>query len=163
MHVKDVIRQTLGMSDRLVNSYLADLSDDDLRVRAVAGMNPIAWQVGHLIDTERLFVEGVKPGSCPALPEGFAEAHAWGGGQAEDTSKYRTKAEYLEFWKAQRAATLAVLESLTDEELDAPGPERFRRMAPTAGSVFNFAGTHALMHSGQFVSVRRLLNKPVAI
>jgi hypothetical protein len=151
------------MSDYVLNNYMADLSDADLRVRAVEGMNPIAWQLGHLITTERMFVEGVKPGSCPPVPEGFAEAHGKGTGQAEDTSKYRTKAEYLDLWKAQRAATKAVLDALTDEELDAPGPERFRRMAPTAGSVLNFAGIHALMHLGQFVGVRRLLQKPVTI
>ncbi|HEX8201669.1 MAG TPA: DinB family protein, partial [Isosphaeraceae bacterium] len=145
MQPKDVIRQSLDMSDFILNSYLADLSDADLQVRAVAGMNPIAWQVGHLIVTERNFVEGIRPGSCPPLPEGFEPAHARQAGQAEDTAKYRSQAEYLALWKAQRTATRAVLDALTDADLDAPGPEQFRRMAPTAGAVLNFAGIHALM------------------
>ena len=66
--------------------------------------------------------------------------------------------------KAQRDATKAVLDGLSDAELDAPGPERFRQMAPTVGVVMLLIGNHVLMHVGQFVSVRRhARSKPVAI
>ncbi len=36
-------------------------------------------------------------------------------------------------------------------------------MWPTLGAVLLLAGSHVLMHSGQFVSVRRKLGKPIAI
>jgi hypothetical protein len=163
MHAKDVIRQTLHLSDLIVTSYVGDLADGDLLIRPVEGMNPIAWQLGHLIVSERMMVEGIQPGSCPPLPEGFAEAHGKNAGQAEDTSKYRPKAEYLTLWQAQRAATRAVLDGLADETLDEPGPERFQMIAKTVGAVMNLAGTHPLMHVGQWVGVRRLLKKPVTI
>lgn len=163
MHAKDVIRQTLELSDLILNTYVGDLADGDLLVRPVEGMNPIAWQLGHLIVSERMMIEGIQPGSCPPLPEGFAEAHGKDVGQAEDTSKYRPKAQYLELWKAQRAATRAVLDGVADERLDEPGPENLRMIAKTVGEVFNLAGTHPLMHAGQFVGVRRLLKKPVTI
>ena len=164
MNAKDAIHQTLAASDMILSRYLDDLSDSDLRVRAVEGMNPIAWQVGHLITSERRMVEEVRPNSCPALPEGFEAAHPREESErSADGKGYRTKDEYLALWKAQREATLKVLDALTDEELDAPGPERFQRMAKTVGSVFNLAGTHALMHVGQFVAVRRKVGKPIAI
>ncbi len=65
--------------------------------------------------------------------------------------------------QAQRDATKAVLDALTDADLDAPAPERLRRMCPTVGTVFNLTGNHVLMHVGQFVAVRRKLGKPVVI
>jgi len=36
-------------------------------------------------------------------------------------------------------------------------------MCPTVGATFNLIGSHVGMHVGQFVSVRRKLNKPVAL
>ncbi len=75
MSPKDALKLSIGMSDFIISSYLSDLSDSDILVRPVPGMNHIAWQLGHLISAEHRFVDMVKPGSCPALPAGFDEAH----------------------------------------------------------------------------------------
>src|SRR5215212_4030232 len=130
MNAKDVIRGTIGMSDRILKSYLGDLSDDDLKIRAVDGMNSIAWQLGHLISSERSMLEGVKPGSSPALPEGFEQDHSRDTADAADPAKFRSKAEYLKLFDAQRGATMAVLDGLQDADLDRPGPERMRSRFP---------------------------------
>jgi hypothetical protein len=165
MHAKDAIRQTYGLCDAIVNSYLGDLSDADLLVRPVEGQHHIAWQLGHLIDSERRMVEGVKPGSCPPLPEGFAEAHGRDevSIRSNDPQRFRTKDEYLRLLRTQREATQRVLEGLSDADLDAPAPESMRKFVPTVGAVFNMVGNHVLMHVGQFVGVRRKLHKPVVI
>lgn len=163
MNAKDVIRQALDLSDMILNSYLKDLEDADLHVRPVDGMNTIAWQLGHLVSSERGMVEGVKPGSCPALPAGFEENHSRDTTNSDDTSKFVSKSEYVALIQAQRAATKAVLEGLSESDLDAPGPERMRNFCPTVGSVMLLTGTHYIMHLGQFVAVRRKLNKPVTI
>ncbi len=165
MHAKDAITGTYDMGERVVGRYLDDLSDADLLVRPVAGQNHIAWQLGHLILTERNMLEGVKPGSSPALPAGFEEAYGRDDGstKSDDPGRFLGKDRYVQLMKAQRDATRSVLAGLSDAELDAPGPERFRAMAPTAGAVMLLAGTHFLMHVGQFVGVRRTLKKPVAI
>ena len=55
MGPKDVIKQTLDMSDFILNKYIDDLSDADLRVRPIEGMHPIALQLGHLIAGEQMF------------------------------------------------------------------------------------------------------------
>jgi hypothetical protein len=165
MTAKDVMLFNLGFSDRIVKSYLDGLSDADLLLRPVEGQNHIAWQLGHLIHSERSMVEMLKPGSCPALPEGFDVAHGRdeASTHSDDPSQFLKKNEYLALMKAQRAATKAVLETITDAELDAPAPERFKKMFPSAGGVLSMVGTHVLMHVGQFVSVRRTLKKPIAI
>lgn len=163
MHAKDVIRNSLDMGEMVIKGYLNDLSDDDMRLVPVAGMNPIAWQFGHIVSSERTMIEAVKPGSCPPLPEGFDDAHATAAPDRADGSKYLSKTEYLRLWDAQRAATKAVLDGLSDDELDRPSEEKFKQIAPTAGLLLNLAGQHPMMHSGQFVTVRRMLNKPIAI
>jgi hypothetical protein len=162
MNAKDVIKNTLDSSDMILSRYVEDLADADLLLRPVSGMNHIAWQIGHLIDVEHRFVESVRPGSCPKLPDGFAEHHKMEQARSDDPSHFSTKAEYLTLWKAQRAATKAVLDQLSDAELD-EARSGFPPFAPTVGAVFNLLGTHPLMHVGQFVAVRRMLGKPVAI
>ena len=163
MNAKDVMMHQYGMSDHILQAYLGDLSDADLMVRPVEGQNHIAWQLGHLISSERSMVESVKPGSSPSLPAGFDEAHNKEASTSDDPKQFATKEKYLELFKAQRAATKAVLESLSDSDLDAPGPERMIKMVPTVGLLFGMMGQHVMMHVGQFVSVRRQLKKPVAI
>ena len=164
MTAKDVIRQTLTGSDMILTRYLDDLDDADLTFVPIEGMNPIAWQVGHLISSERGMVEALKPGSSPPLPEGFEAAHPRDEKERPtDPKAYKSKAEYLKLFKAQREATLKALDAVPDEELDAPSPERFRQMWPTVGAVFNLTGNHVLMHVGQFVAVRRARKKPIAI
>lgn len=164
MNAKDAILTSFGLNDNILNAYLGDLSDADLLLRPVPGQNHIAWQLGHLISSERMFVEGIKPGSCPPLPAGFDEAHdTKGSSKSDDASKFLTKDRYLELYRAQRAATKKVLEGLSESDLDAPGHESVREFAPTVGAVMVLLGDHVTMHVGQFVSVRRKLQKPVTI
>jgi hypothetical protein len=164
MNAKDAMLQTYQMSKTILDSYLGDLTDADLLVRPVAGQNHIAWQLGHLISSERHMIEKLKPGSSPPLPAGFDEAHNRDSATIDDPKKFHSKAEYLKLMQAQRDATIKVLQGMSDAELDAPNPGAGPvRMLPTVGSVLNLVGNHVMMHVGQFVSVRRKLNKPVTI
>ena len=161
MQAKAAILNSIDVADLVMGKYLGDLSEEALFVRPVAGMNHIAWQIGHLISSERGMVEGVRPGSCPPLPEGFDAKHTKETTGIDDPSKFHTKDEYLAVWTAQRAAVRAALEATSDADLDAPSPEGMRDFAPTAGHVFNLTGLHPLMHAGQFVAVRRERKLPV--
>jgi DinB superfamily len=161
MGPKDAIKLTLAASERVVSTYLNDLSDSDLLVVPIEGMNPIALQVGHLISSEHRMAGLVSPGKPPALPEGFAEYHSLKNPPA-DPSKYLSKDEYLRIWKAQRAVTESALETLADSELDDTRDGTLPPFAPTVAAVLNTIGVHPLMHAGQFVAVRRYLKKPIA-
>ena len=163
MYAKDIIGQTLDTSDHIMRSYVGDLDEAELRERPAPGMNPIAWQLGHLLSVERRVIEGIKPGSCPELPEGFDDAHGKDAGLSDDTAKYLSKEDYLTLWAAQRAATKSVLAGMTPDQLHASSSNNMRGMCPTTGHWFNFMGAHVLMHVGQFVPVRRKADKPVVI
>ena len=163
MHAKDVIRQSIEMSDMALGKYLEDLEPAAFLARPVGGMNHIAWQMGHLISTERNTLEAIKPGSCPPLPEGFDAKHGKETHDSDDPAHFHTKDEYLALWKAQRAATRALLDSMPEADLDAPAPERNRAFCPTVGHALNMmGGIHPMMHAGQFVAVRRDRKMPVA-
>ena len=88
----------------ILHKYVDDLSDADLRLRPVEGMHPIALQLGHLILAEQMFINMIKPGSAPALPDGFEEAHDYKNKELTD-SGFVSKDKYLELLAANRAAT----------------------------------------------------------
>jgi uncharacterized damage-inducible protein DinB len=163
MNAKDVILANLDLSDRIIEAYIGDLDDADLLVRPVAGMNHIAWQLGHLIGAERHFVELIKPGVCPPLPYDFQEGHGREKVKEDDPSKYYSRSKYQELWKAQRTATRSAINAIDESDLNRTDAERFPAFAPTVGNLLSLCGTHALMHAGQFVAVRRQLGKPVTI
>lgn len=163
MNANQAIRSSLDSAHMVLTAYLNDLEDADLFVRPVPGTKHIAWQLGHLIKSENEMMEMVRPGSSPKLPDGFAECYTKETTEIDDPSKFHTKADYLELYGAQRRATLEILETLSESDLDAPGPEPMREYFPTVGALMALQGGHELMHAGQFVAVRRLRGKPIVI
>lgn len=162
MNAKDVIRLTLDNADEILHAYLKDLSDADLLVRPVEGMNHIAWQLGHLVSSEQGMISALGH-AMPELPVGFAEAHSRDGAASNDRGRFASKDTYLSLLKDMHRGSLKALEATPDADLDKPGPESMRSYAPTVGAVFNILGVHILMHAGQFVAVRRKLGKPITI
>jgi len=163
MQAKDVIRQSIEMADFTLGKYLEDLDDAALLHRPVGGINHIAWQLGHLLSSERNVLEGIKAGCCPPLPEGFEAKHSKETSTSNDPTGFHTKAEYMAVWKTQSDAIKALVDSMSEADLDAPAPEGIRSFCPTVGAALNMmGGIHPLMHVGQFVAVRRSLGKPIA-
>jgi len=157
------IRSSLQTSHMALSMYLSDMNDSDLFIRPVPNANHAAWQLGHVIKSEHDIVEMVRPGSCPPLPDGFADSYTKDTAKLDDPSKFHTKAQYLEIFNNQRKATLQLLESLSEADLDAPGPAAFRRFFPTVGALLSMIANHESMHSGQIVVLRRLRGKPILI
>jgi hypothetical protein len=161
MNAKEAIRTALTSSQNLLNMYLSDLSDADLLVRPVPAANHIAWQLGHLIVAEGGMGKVVPGARYPELPAGFAERHSNETAHAEPPRGFATKAEYLDLFGKQRAATLDALERLRDGDLDRPTEGSMSKWAPTVGALLVLTCNHTLMHAGQFTVVRRKLGKPI--
>lgn len=159
MNAHGAIKNVLAGADRLTTRYLDDFSDADLLVRPVPGANHVAWQLGHLIAAEHGLVESVCPGAMPPLPEGFAEKHSNETAGSDDASAFLKKAQYVDLYRQQRAATLKALDSLSEADLDRPGPEKYRGFVDTVGAVFTMQGGHWGMHAGQWAIVRRKLGR----
>jgi hypothetical protein len=160
MKAQDAIRTTLTSTKNILNMYLADLSDADLLVRPVPHANHIAWQLGHMIASERGMVSENIPGvKYPELPAGFAERH-----NKETASRdtgFGTKAEYLDLFNKVRQTTIDAVGKLSEADLDKPTTGSIAKMIPTLGALLLLNADHAMMHAGQFTVVRRKLGKPV--
>lgn len=159
----DVVRDLLGTSRFVLSTYLSDMTDEELLVRPVPGAHHAAWQLGHLILSERMMIDGVEPKSCPAVSPSFLEAHGKGGDAVGTHHGFLGVKGYLELMTRQREVTLAVAERLTEARLDEPAPEFMRSYAPFVRSVFLSIGGHEYMHAGQLAVIRRHLGKPVLI
>lgn len=163
MNSIDTIKQTYGFSQMVLNGYLGDLSDADLLQRPADGLNHVAWQLGHLICSEGNLLEMVVPGAAAELPEGFVENHSKDNASSDDASLFLTKAEYFDLFQKVQAATFAALDSMSDADLDQPGPDSMKDFCPTVGSLFILISTHVMMHVGQIVPLRRKLGKPIVM
>ena len=159
MNANDVLKQALESARMVMMAYLSDLSDQDLMVRPVPESNMVGWQLGHLVMSEAQMLDGIKAGASPALPSGFAEMHSKEA--AASNGPLAKKAEYLAVMEKQRAATLAVLATLSAEDLTLPGPEAMRAYAPTVGALLGLIAGHEMMHTGQVAVLRRKLGKPI--
>jgi len=161
MQSKDAIRAAMDISFMVFKAYLDDLSDEQLTIRPAPGCNHPAWQIGHLISSEvdLLKMAGLEP--SVELPDGFGDVHSKEQAASEDSSPFLGKEEYFSIFDNVRKSTLAELESLPEERLDEETPEQLRAFCPTVGHLFMLIATHPLMHAGQFVPLRRKLEKPV--
>lgn len=160
MDTRGAIRASYKGADMIWQMYLSDLTDAELMVRAVPGINHIAWQLGHLIASDNGIISGVCPGSMPALPAGFAEKHSKETAASDNPADFLTKAEYLRLAAQQREGILAALAKQTDADFDKPAPDSMKDYAPTVGDAFNLIGAHWLMHAGQWAVTRRKLGRP---
>ena len=156
---KELLRQAIERSHGILLAYVEDLTDAELLVRSVPGANHSAWQLGHIIGGIHKMLGGLGRPAF-ALPAGFLAAHSKETATSDDPAKFATKAEYLALLGQAKAASLAAVEATPESDFGRPGPEAMRQYAPTVGVVLMLLGSHALMHVGQFVPIRRKLGKP---
>ncbi len=162
MNAKDLLRHNVEFTHFITNKYLEDITDDEMFVRALPGSNHIAWQLGHLVASERSFLEGIGA-DVPDLPEGFADKHGRDNTGSDDPGDFLTKAAYFDLMGQMHEAAKAAIDKTDEAGLDEPSPEKFRSFFPTVGSVLFMAGGHEMMHAGQIAAIRRKLGKPIAI
>lgn len=160
MSLSQHLVRELELADFLVESYLTDLSDEDLLIRPVPGANHLAWQLGHLIASEHAHMNVLSPDCMPPLPNGFRDRHVRATADVDDPAAFLTKAEYLAERTRQRDGTLTLLQALSDEDLQRPVPEDLRYFGPTVAHVFSGEALHWAMHAGQWTIIRRKLGKP---
>ena len=160
MNAIELLTSSLGTSRQLIEWIVSDLSDADLLVRPVPEANHFAWQLGHLLSSERnILLEQLPHVSMPELPPGFSEQHA--SPPPSETAGYLTRDEYLSLYGRIREATVSALATLTDADLSIPTKGSLASFFPTLGSVFSMFSDHIYMHLGQASVVRRKLGKPV--
>jgi hypothetical protein len=159
MDTRQAIITGFAQADGIVNAYLADLSPVEMLVRPVPGINHVAWQLGHLIASERYLMDKVAPGQMPALPAGFVERHAKDMATSDKVEGFLSKEEYLRIGREVRGNVLKILQGLTPEGFDRP-VQGVPPFVKTAGETLLFMSGHWMMHVGQWAVVRRKVGRP---
>lgn len=158
----ELLTAALQSSRKMLEWILSDLSDSDLLVRPVPGANHFAWQLGHLIASERAMVlEQLPAAQMPELPAGFAEAHGKGTATSDDATRFLSRGEYVALLGSIREATIAAVGKLTDADLSRPTTGNMASFCPTLGTLLGLLNDHIMMHLGQATVIRRKLGKPV--
>ena len=160
MNSREAIKLNIDMAQMCCKMYLDDLTDADLMRRPAEGCNHINWQLGHLIKSDHNLVSAIAPGKMPRLPEGFADKYTKESATSDDAAAFCSRAELLAAASEQQAAAVGLLAEMSDEDLDMPTPEPVIEYASTVGALFSLLGSHWMMHSGQWVVVRRQLGRP---
>ena len=162
MNVKDLLRHNVAFTHGITKKYLEDVTDTEMFVRAVPGSNHLAWQLGHLVASERSLLEMIGA-DVPDLPDGFAEKHGKDNTASDDPADFLTKAEYFGLMEQMHKAAEAAIDKTDEAGLDVPTPEKMRSFFPNVGAVLLMMGGHEMMHAGQFAAIRRKLGKPIVI
>ena len=163
MQTHEMIGATWDTSEHICTSYLSDLEDADLMQRPHADCNHLNWQVGHLILSEHNILSAYAPDRVPPLPEGFAERYGKENAKSDDPAAFLSKDALMDAFRVQRDGAKALLADCSGADFDADAPEGIRSFAPTVGAMMSMLGSHWLMHCGQWVIVRRMLEKPIVI
>ena len=163
MDSRQAIKATIDTADKFSKTYLVDLTDEEMMKRPDPVCNHINWQVGHSIASDHAMISGCVPGALPELPEGFTGKYTKEAVGSDDPADFHSKAELMAAFESQRSAIVETLATMTDEDFDKPAPEAMQSYAPTVGAVFSMIGSHWLMHTGQWVVVRRQLGREILI
>ncbi len=159
MDTKSAIKTALETANMITTSYLGDLTDEEMMHRPDPGCNHIKWQLGHLIASENQMINACYPDSMPGLPDGFADKYSKEAAKSDDPAAFDSKATLMELYEQQRAGTLALLDRISDAELDQESPEAIRGYAPNFGAAFLMQDAHWMMHAGQWAVIRRQLGR----
>ena len=159
MDIKQAIAANFASSDMVVEAYLKDLAPEELLARPTPGANHIAWQLGHLIASERYFGDKIVPGKMDALPAGFAERHKKATAASDAAGDFLSKDEYLRIGRDVRANVQRIIDGMSPADFDRP-VEGLPPMVKSTGEALLFCAAHWLMHTGQWAIVRRKLGRP---
>jgi uncharacterized damage-inducible protein DinB len=152
----DLIRDNLRKSRDLVLSRIEDMRDHGVVFPTPNGGGHTLWVLGHLAYIEGLIIRGFMRGEPNPLAdweEPFDGADTTG-----DASRYPPFDEVLARCREMREGTLALIETLTEEDLgrvSAKAPEGHEENFGTWRRCLQFVADHWYMHRGQLADARR--------
>jgi hypothetical protein len=119
------------------------------------GHHPL-WGLGHLQFAEGSIVNGLIKGEDNPYEE-LAPLFWQGTQPVADAEEYPSMDELFAKYDKARAETIALLDTMTDDDLDKPShaPPEFGDGANTIGKCFAMLIMHAAFHGGQVADTRR--------
>ncbi len=151
-----LIRANLEQSEELVLAGVEDMRDHCLVFPTSNGGCHTLWVLGHLAYIEALVVRTFMQGLSSPLAE-------WqdvfdGSDVSGDVAHFPPFDQVLQTCRDERAATLSLLDGLTEQSLDtrsANAPESVAELFGTYRRCLQYAANHWLMHRGHLADARR--------
>ena len=155
MKASDAIRIALKFSD-MGMTHLSSMKDAPLLRPGPWGGNHAMWIAGHLAVVEGRLQQIIHGGRNPVHE--WKRLFDWGSEPVDDPAAYPPFAEVRDMYVRLRTRNLALLESLSEADLDkatvAPPKGREREFA-TYGSSFLVLALHQMLHRSHVTDARR--------
>lgn len=156
MNSIDLIRDNLKKSEARVLLRIVEMRDHCLVAPTPNGGGHTLWTLGHLAYIEGLIIRGFMLGETNPLADW--EERFDGAEISINKDEYPPFDDVLAKCREMRASTIALLDSLTEEDLDrvsAKAPEGHEEMFGTYRLCFQLVADHWYMHRGQLADARR--------
>lgn len=160
MNTIDYIKMSLENSKEWAMGLINDMKDAPLTQPTPSGGNHPLWVLGHIVRAESDLLDGFILGKPNRFPK-YEGVFSMGTTPTTDASQYPPMDELFAKFEEIRAATLAHLDTLSEEDLDKPShaPEEFGPPFATMGACFAAMSTHMSFHSGQVADARRAVGR----
>jgi uncharacterized damage-inducible protein DinB len=156
MKSTELIRFLLDSSKGWAMGLIDAIKDAPLTQPTANGGNHPLWLVGHLLHSESNLLDVFILGKENRFAE-WDHLFRMGTTPTTNAEDYPTMDELLAKFAAMRAASLAHLDTLSEDDLDQPSraPEEFGAYFGTVGACFAAMSTHTAFHTGQIAVCRK--------
>lgn len=155
MKTTEFIKLALENGKNWAHGLINDMKDAPLTQPTPKGGNHPLWVLGHLVKAESDLLDGFILGQPNRFPD--LETFGMGSEPTTNADDYPSMDELFAKFEVIRAATLAHLDTLSDDDLGkkSNAPEDFGAHFGTVGACFAAMITHQAFHSGQVADARR--------
>lgn len=118
--------------------------------------NHALWIAGHLGHADNFFISMIAPEKA-VEKEGWGEAFGMGSQPTSDASAYPSVEEVLAYFRERRETMLAIVDSLSEEDLAKKTPEGSPDFMSDYEQTLEMALWHEGIHTGQLTVAHRSL------
>ena len=156
MKAIDYVKMSLEMSNGWIMGLAEDMKDSPLTKPTPNGGNHALWCVGHLAYSEGNLVGVFIKGQANPVAD-WEHLFNQGTTPSDDASTYPTMDELIAKLQELRAQTMAMLNEMSDEDLDNPShaPDEMKDWFGTVGQCLAAIPIHFAFHGGQIADARR--------
>ncbi len=156
MNAIEFIKASLDASQGWVGGIIADMKDAPLTRPTPKGGNHPLWILGHLAYSEGDLVQAMIAGKPNPLAD-WKEIFGQGSEPSDNAAIYPSFDKVTAKFAEVRAATLALLGTLSEADLDKPShaPESMKAFFGTTGDCLKAVILHYMFHGGQAADARR--------
>jgi len=157
MQSKDLLKMNLEACKGMLLPMIEDMKDVPLTFPTAKGGNHPLWVLGHLAYSEGKLLREMMLEESNPLDE-WKEIFSDGIEPVGDADKYPSFDEVMTKLQEIHQATIALLDSMSEDDLDTPSkncPPEYEIFFGTYRQCFQQVANHWLMHQGQVADARR--------